>query len=595
MKPVKLLIIILFISTMQLFATDTIPGTTLEFDGIDDNVSCGNNISLDMTNQITIEAWINANSWKAEIWRGTIVGKDNPDQTGFNLRCGANGSLSFVNGISGSWSETQSSEIMSTNEWYHVAGVYDGVSQKIYINGELVGENPVTGVIGINTLDLKIGDSPGYADRYFDGKIDEVRVWNIARTDQEIRESMYTPLDGTNTGLISNWQFNEGTGTSLSDAIGISDGTLNNMDEEDWVSSTFPFGTGISFTHIVNSTGSYNFTGTDVSMNITGFSSTDTLVVKRISAAPNEIPSDVDYVFDSQYWVMNNYGSGVNTAQITFTVSEDIESKYEGSPEFFKLYGRTANSDSSWTYVSDGVSVDISNDIVTFSAVSTFQQYIVSHNNKIVIDNFSGTALEFDGVNDYVTCTGIDTTMTAISIEAWVKHNQLTPGTIQRYVTVSPEVAGIRYDNIGGGYNSLHFYVRGSSGSLYHLRCDSVLTTGEWMHIAGTYDGNVMKLYHNGRLLSQAIVNDGLYTLDSNFELSKSDEALNGCIDEVRIWSTARTDSMIRESMYGVFNGTEIGLESYWQFNEGSGTLLHFVVSGISFCILHNLNLMILF
>jgi hypothetical protein len=90
------------------------PRNTLDYDGSNDYVQVNDNSTLDITASLTIEAWIKADSWETNYWEGTIVGKDKSDKTGYNLRCGENGRLSFVNGISGSWPEVRSSEIMST-------------------------------------------------------------------------------------------------------------------------------------------------------------------------------------------------------------------------------------------------------------------------------------------------------------------------------------------------------------------------------------------------------------------------------------------------------------------------------------------------
>jgi hypothetical protein len=106
------------------------------------------------------------------------------------------------------------------------------------LKDSIVGENAVTGSIVTNSSSLYIGASSGFSGRLFDGKIDEVRIWNIARTETEIRDNMSFSIDGTELGLISYWQFNDGSGLSLSDGVSSNNGTLVNMDDTDWVDST---------------------------------------------------------------------------------------------------------------------------------------------------------------------------------------------------------------------------------------------------------------------------------------------------------------------------------------------------------------------
>ena len=370
-----------------LFATDAFPGTALEFDGVDDFVNCGNDSSLDITDSITIEAWINANSWKINYWEGTIVGKDG-NTAGYNLRCGENGRLSFTNGISGSWEEALSSQIMNTGTWYHVAGVYDGVSQKIYINGELVAENATTGSIGVNTNNLQIGDSPGYPGRLFDGKIEEIRLWSTARTVEEIRENINLPLSGSETGIVSYWQFNEGTGIFLNDIISGNDGTLTNMYDTDWVNSTIPFGSGSVNTQIVGTTGVVDFTGTDLSMDIIEKTGIDTIVVSKLDLAPNIVPINAEDVFDSQYWVVRKYGAGTYNSNTTFKISEDLTIEDENKPNTICLFSRDIGSDNNWYVetISDSVS-SVSKQSI-FNDVYNTGQYILARKINQHIEEF---------------------------------------------------------------------------------------------------------------------------------------------------------------------------------------------------------------
>lgn len=197
------------------------------------------------------------------------------------------------------------------------------------------------------------------------------------------------------------------------------------------------------------------------------------------------------------------------------------------------------------------------------------------------ITGVPGTALSFDGTNDYVAGSGFSTSVSAITIEAWIYHESLPADEIQRYVTISPEVAVLRYDgSAAGGNDELHFYIRKTDGSLYSLRADNVLTANAWMYIVGTYDGNAMKLYLNGTPVASATIAAGLYPTDGSFSFSKPDEAFSGKMDEVRVWNTARSQQQIRENMHLTLTGTETGLINYWQFNEGSGTTVIDAVGG---------------
>jgi len=102
---------------------------------------------------------------------------------------------------------------------------------------------------------------------------------------------------------------------------------------------------------------------------------------------------------------------------------------------------------------------------------------------------------------------------------------------------------------------------------------------GEWHHISGTYDGNTLSLYIDGELESsvptqmQPAHNDGLLTLGWSpvgYLLS-----WYGRLDEVRIWNRCRTPEEIRETMDVRMTGTEEGLIAYWNFDEGSGQVVH--------------------
>ncbi|MGB0178332.1 MAG: LamG domain-containing protein, partial [Owenweeksia sp.] len=109
----------------------------LQFDGVDDKVVVNNNSGFNSTSSLTVEAWIYANNWKAQQWQGTVVGHDGSNSSGYALRCGANGKLSFVVG-NGGWAEVSSGPVMVAQTWNHVAGVINNGKIFIYINGNVI-------------------------------------------------------------------------------------------------------------------------------------------------------------------------------------------------------------------------------------------------------------------------------------------------------------------------------------------------------------------------------------------------------------------------------------------------------------------------
>src|SRR5262249_19052432 len=87
---------------------------------------------------------------------------------------------------------------------------------------------------------LGIGHS-NFPSEWWDGELDEVRIWNTARSAAEIQSNMCRSLTGTEPGLMGYWRFDEGSGTTVMDASGHGfDGTLVNGAE--WVDSTVPIG-----------------------------------------------------------------------------------------------------------------------------------------------------------------------------------------------------------------------------------------------------------------------------------------------------------------------------------------------------------------
>ena len=141
-----------------------------------------------------------------------------------------------------------STSLVANNAWLHVAGTFDGVTAKMYINGVL--QSTRTGTASPRNLlnDLIIGAAK-HGDIYeyhFKGVLDELRLWNVARSEADIKATMFLSLNGTETGMAACYPFNEGTGQVAGDlTANKNDGRLGKLaaaDESDptWVLSDRP-------------------------------------------------------------------------------------------------------------------------------------------------------------------------------------------------------------------------------------------------------------------------------------------------------------------------------------------------------------------
>ena len=113
-----------------------------------------------------------------------------------------------------------------TDDWHFVVALFDGTTRKVFVDGNLLGSDTPTGH-DADVLNLRIGGTGQQGD-WFDGLIDEVSVWNIGLTQSQIEEVMNNGLNGNEEGLVGYWDFNEGSGTTVTDQSGNgNDGTVN--------------------------------------------------------------------------------------------------------------------------------------------------------------------------------------------------------------------------------------------------------------------------------------------------------------------------------------------------------------------------------
>src|SRR5262249_12220203 len=123
-----------------------------------------------------------------------------------------------------------STTTLQVGRWYHVAGTFDGQFLQLYVNGVLEASQHTPGPLHPDTRPFQIGriDGGGSGSRYFDGQISDVSMWNVARSQADIRASMTQPLTGTESGLVGYWPLDEGQGLTAHDlTANANNGTLS--------------------------------------------------------------------------------------------------------------------------------------------------------------------------------------------------------------------------------------------------------------------------------------------------------------------------------------------------------------------------------
>ena len=170
-------------------------GAAASFDGTNDRIDVADSNSLDLTSGMTLEAWVRptANSSYRTVLLKEVTGElayalyaADSDHGGRSSGWNRIGNVSrFADGTSA----------LPLNAYSHVAVTYNGSSLVFYVNGVATRSTAVTGNIQTSTMPLRIGGNTIWGE-YFQGQIDEVRVYNRALSQNEIQTDMVTPIGG---------------------------------------------------------------------------------------------------------------------------------------------------------------------------------------------------------------------------------------------------------------------------------------------------------------------------------------------------------------------------------------------------------------
>ncbi len=186
-------------------------GRALSFDGVDDWVTVNDSAALDLTNGMTLEAWVYPTAISGN---STVLVKENTPNSVYYLYANTSDDSSNTplgGGVfAGQYQFAHGGSTLPINAWTHLAVTYDGATERLYVNGAQVASKAQTGSMTVSSGVLRIGGNSIWGE-FFKGRIDEIRIYNRALKAEEIKTDMNTAggrllgdqQTGSNTDTIS--------------------------------------------------------------------------------------------------------------------------------------------------------------------------------------------------------------------------------------------------------------------------------------------------------------------------------------------------------------------------------------------------------
>ena len=565
-------------------------GNALTFNGTNASVSVADSTSLHLTTGMTLEAWVKPTALNSY---DTVIFKERTGYYADALYANTDTNRPSTNVYTSTDHELKGTAQLALNTWSYLTATYDGSVLALYVNGTQVGTLLLSGSIISSTGALKIGGN-GIWGEYFSGLIDEVRIWNRARTAAEIQSDMNTSVTapdatppsapGTLTATGGLGQISLGWGAAT-DNVGVTKYNVYRATTAGFTPSTSnriaqPTGTSYTDTNLAAGTYYYRVTAEDAAGNV-GAASNEANAVAAADTTPptvsitapaagatvsaavnvNANASDNGSVAGVQFKV-DGANIGAEDTTVPYSVSWDTFSAGNGA----HTLSAVARDGAGNTAPSAGVSVTVSNTgspgLVGAWAFDEGSGTTVADqsgkgnggtltNATWVTTGKFNKALSFNGTNAWVTVPDsatLDLT-TGMTVEAWLKP-ATSSGWQSAVVKEQPgNLAYGMYANTNLNRNEAEVYVGGATRS---VNGTSQLPVAAWSHVAATYDGTTLRLYLNGTQVAQLATSGSILTSSSPLRIGGNGiwgEYFNGLIDEVRVYNRALSAAEIQNDM----------------------------------------------
>ncbi|MFT5824514.1 MAG: hypothetical protein ACI8ZM_005782 [Crocinitomix sp.] len=380
-------------------------GNMLTFDGAADYVSIGNVAELNFgkTDDFTVEAWINSSSGSTAM---QIISKYEGDlfaATGWGFQISSSSLAFYMAGGSlfdFMFSVPTGTPNVKDGLWHHVAVSYDGSNTvtgfTFYIDGVayagMDGGGTVANVAGTvaNTESATIGAYDGTisgAGEYWDGSLEEVRVWDDQRTQTEIRANRHLTLSGAcMDDLDGYWKFNSGSGVTATDYSGSgNDGTL--MGAPIVAPSQASVGHGVATIHSAVATATNYISPSlyadhSAQLNFASVTPGGEIVVTYINQLPvGGVPVGALTEKRLDHWIVNNYGPTNAGLDGTFHFRYQDGGITNVSLGQYRFHKRGSNATGAWVQnnaFANAASTIPGNNYLDFASITGFSMFFVS-------------------------------------------------------------------------------------------------------------------------------------------------------------------------------------------------------------------------